>query len=106
MDFAHRSDVAARSGSRELRAVNIPASYDAWRPPKRRRKILNVFVETRGKKDDITGDITHRLDAVARQEVQSYALSKFQPSTTLGDPQNVEKTIGKEFDFCGLRNQF
>ena len=27
----------ARSGSRELRAVKIPASYDAWRPPKRRK---------------------------------------------------------------------
>ena len=32
--FAHFSDVSARSGSRELRAVKIPASYDAWRPPK------------------------------------------------------------------------
>ena len=37
IDFAHRLDVAARSGSRELRAVKIPASYDAWRPPKRRK---------------------------------------------------------------------
>ena len=37
IDFAHRSDDVARSGSRELRAVKIPASYDAWRPPKRRK---------------------------------------------------------------------
>ena len=37
IDFAHRSDVVARLGSRELRAVKIPASYDAWRPPKRRK---------------------------------------------------------------------
>ena len=36
-DFAHRSDAVARSGSRELRAVKIPASYDAWRPPKRQK---------------------------------------------------------------------
>ena len=36
IDFAHFSDVSARSGSRELRAVKIPASYDAWRAPKRR----------------------------------------------------------------------
>ena len=35
--FAHRSGALARSGSRELRAVKIPASYDAWRPPKRRK---------------------------------------------------------------------
>ena len=37
MDFAHRSGALARPGSRELRAVKIPASYDAWRPPKRRK---------------------------------------------------------------------
>ena len=36
-DFAHFSDALARSGSRELRAAQIPASYDAWRPPKRRK---------------------------------------------------------------------
>ena len=36
-DFVHFSDVSARLGSRELRAVKIPASYDAWRPPKRRK---------------------------------------------------------------------
>ena len=37
IDFVHVSDVSARSGSRELRAIKIPASYDAWRPPKRRK---------------------------------------------------------------------
>ena len=35
IDFAHRAHGVARAGSRELRAVKIPASYDAWRPPKR-----------------------------------------------------------------------
>ena len=37
IDFTHRLEFAARSGSRELRAGKIPASYDAWRPPKRRK---------------------------------------------------------------------
>ena len=36
-DFGHRLGVLDRPGSRELRAVKIPASYDAWRPPKRRK---------------------------------------------------------------------
>ena len=36
-DFAHRLDAVARPGSRELRTVKISASYDAWRPPKRRK---------------------------------------------------------------------
>ena len=36
-DFGHRSGVLDRPGSRELRAVKIPASYDAWRPPKRQK---------------------------------------------------------------------
>ena len=38
------------------------------------------------------------------REVESYAPSKFQCPTTLGDPQNVEKTIRKKFDFFGLGN--
>ena len=37
------------------------------------------------------------------QEVESYALSKFQPPTTLGDHQNVEKTIQEKVDFFGFR---
>ena len=40
------------------------------------------------------------------REVERYALSKFQPPTTLGDHQNVEKTIRKKLDFLGFRNQF
>ena len=47
IDFAHFSYVSARSGSRELRAVKIPALRDAWRPSKRRkidsRKTLEFF---------------------------------------------------------------
>ena len=39
-DFGHRSGVLDRPGGRELRAVEIPASYDAWRPPKRRKNDL------------------------------------------------------------------
>ena len=29
-DFAHRSGAVARSGSRELRSVKLPVSYEAW----------------------------------------------------------------------------
>ena len=36
-DFGRRSSALARPGSREERAVKIPASYDPWRPPKRRK---------------------------------------------------------------------
>ena len=37
------------------------------------------------------------------REVESYALSKFQPPTTLGDHQNVEKTIREKIDFFWFR---
>ena len=37
IDFAHRLGALARPGSRELPAIKIPASYHAWRPPKRRK---------------------------------------------------------------------
>ena len=40
------------------------------------------------------------------REVESYAPSKFQPPTTLGDHQNVEKTIRKNSIFLGFGNQF
>ena len=40
------------------------------------------------------------------QEVESYALSKFQPPTTLGDHQNVEKTIRKKMYLLGFRESF
>ena len=39
-------------------------------------------------------------------EVESYALSKFQPPTTLGDHQNIEKTIRKKQKKLGFGNQF
>ena len=38
IDFGHRSHALARLGSRELRAVKIPASYNASRPPKTSKK--------------------------------------------------------------------
>ena len=37
------------------------------------------------------------------REVESYALSKFQPPTTLGDHQNVEKTIWEKIVFFWFR---
>ena len=40
------------------------------------------------------------------QEVESYAPSKFQPPTTLGDHQNVEKTIWEKNIFLDFGNQF
>ena len=46
--------------------------------------------------------LTRRTSRRVR-EVESYALSKFQPPTTLGARQNVEKTIRKKFDFLGVR---
>ena len=35
-------------------------------------------------------------------EVESYTPSKFQPRTTLGDHQNVEKTIREKFNVFGF----
>ena len=46
-DFARRSDAMARLGHRELRAVKISASYDAWRPPKLRKSETNFFENIR-----------------------------------------------------------
>ena len=46
-DFPHRSDAMARPGHRELRAVKISASYDAWRPPKRRKNETKIFEKIR-----------------------------------------------------------
>ena len=69
---------------------------------KRSRNFLNffeiffeVFVKSRRKES---------ISLIVRapwhvREVESYALSKFQPPTMFGDPQNVEKTIGKQLDF-------
>ena len=33
------------------------------------------------------------------RDIESYALSKSQPPTMLGDPQNLEKPIWKKFNF-------
>ena len=58
---------------------------------------LEVFAKFRGNKS-----ISLIVRALWRvREVESYALSKFQPPTMDGDHQNVEKRFGKKFDFWG-----
>ena len=42
-DFGHRLGVLDRPGNRELRAVKIPVSYDAWRPPKGQKNDSDLF---------------------------------------------------------------
>ena len=64
-----------------------------------RAAIAKVFTEI-GKKKTIS--LVVRTSRRVR-EVESYALSKFQPPTTLGDHQNVEKTIREKIDFLGFR---
>ena len=44
INFVHSLDAVACPGSRELRPVKIPTSYDARRPPKRRK---NDSIKTR-----------------------------------------------------------
>ena len=61
-----------------------------------------VFAEIRQKKS--ISLIVRALWIV--REVESYALSKFQPPTTRGDHQNVEKTIPEKSIFLGFGNQF
>ena len=57
--------------------------------------IAKVFVEIRRKES-----ISHIFWSFRRvREVESCAPSKSQPPTTLGDPQNVEKTVRQKFDF-------
>ena len=59
-------------------------------------------MEVRGKKS-----ISLVVRALRRvREVESYVLSKFQPPTTLGDSQKVEKRFGKISIFGDLGNQF
>ena len=75
-------------------AADFPHSAHATDPA-----VAKVFVEIRGKKS---------ISLIVRTpwrvlEVESCALSKFEPPTTLGDPKNVEKTIQKNFDFLGVR---
>ena len=62
-------------------------------------KIFEVFAEIRRKNSIL---VVVRAPWHVR-EVKRYALSKFQPPTTLGDHQNVEKTIWKKIDFFGVR---
>ena len=62
-----------------LRACHRPRDWAA---------IAKVFVEILGNKSiSLTVRTSRRV-----REVESYALSKFQLPTTLGDPQNVKKT--------------
>ena len=65
-----------------------------------RAAIAKVFAETRRKKA-----ISHIFRTFRRiREVESYAPSKFQPPTTLGDHQNVEKTNRAKIEFLGFQN--
>ncbi len=61
--------------------------------------IAKVFAEILCKKSisDIVRTVWHV------QEVDSYALSKSQPPTILGDPQNVEKNGSKKVRFFWSR---
>ena len=80
---------------------------------RRVRRFCSKMRPQNPKKSNFFGDFTKfcaekSISLIVRalwgvQEVESYALSKFQPSTTLGDSQNVEKTIRKKFYFGGSR---
>ena len=66
--------------------------------PRDRAAIAKVFAEFPRKKSiSLTVRTSWRV-----WEVESYALSKFQPPTTFGDSQNVEKTILKKNYFLGF----
>ena len=58
-----------------------------------------VFAKIRG-----TKSISLIVQALWRvRKVESYALSEFQPTATLGDPQNVKRTVQKKLHFFGSR---
>ena len=61
---------------------------------------FEVFAEKRRKNSIL---VIVRAFWIVR-EVESYAPSKFQPPTTLGDHQNVEKTIREKIYFLGFGN--
>ena len=63
------------------------------------KNFFEVFAKIRRKK--LISLIVRALWIV--REVESYALSKFQPPTMLGDHQNVEKTIREKIVFFGFR---
>ena len=63
--------------------------------PRDQAAIAKVFAEIPRKKlISLTVQTSRRV-----WEVESYALSKLQPHTTLGDSQNFEKTIWSKLDF-------
>ena len=65
------------------------------------RIILQIFYQRWSMKKKLISLIVRAFWIV--REVESYAPSKFQPPTTLGDHQNVEKTIREKIDFLGFR---
>ena len=76
---------------------NAISTLHARHRPRDRAAIAKVFAEILRNKSILCIFRTSRRV----REVESYAPSKFQPPTTLGDPQNVEKTIRKKFNFLG-----
>ena len=82
--------------------VNITRNKRSRKFLKIFEKIFEVFVEIRRKNSILV--VVRALWIV--REVERYALSKFQPPTTLGNHQNVENTIRKKIDFFGFGNQF
>ena len=62
-------------------------------------KVFEVLVENSRKQSILV--IARALWIV--REVESYAPTNFQPPTTLGDHQNVEKTIREKVFFWGFR---
>ena len=65
-------------------------------------RLFEFFLSFRGNSSKNSILVVVRAPWIVR-EVESYALSKFQPPTTLGDHQNVEKTIPEKIDFLGFR---
>ena len=79
-------------------------TLQACHRPHDQAAIAKVFINTeilRKKSISLTIETSRRV-----WEVESYALSKFQPPTMLGDLQKVEKTIRKNLIFLGLGKQF
>ena len=77
IDFAHRLGALARPGSRELRAVKIPASCDAWLPPKRRRNDSENFDFFGSLKSVFRqfGSVQEKLQPIGRQTQLQHQIS-------------------------------
>ena len=93
------ADINQHFDRRFKRALSVPPRGQvftrACHRPYDRAAIAKVFAEVRRKKS-----ISHIVRTPWHvREVENYALSKFQPPTTLGDPQNVDKTNQKKIDF-------